>query len=375
MRSRFDEQLALLNRELIEMGALCEEVIALSAQALTEGNAELAARVAPLDQEIDRKEREIESLCLKLLLQQQPVAKDLRQISAALKMITDMERIGDQAEDIGEIITFLGGRGAENSNLLREMARSTIKMVTESVDAYVKHDTALADQVIAEDDTVDDYFARVKKDLIKRIAQDPDDGEFALDLLMIAKYFERIGDHATNIAEWVIFSVTGTSGRYMGMANNGADVKPNQGVGATNTSTTTNTAENTVGTATPKQNGLAVLGKYVGVSATQTIVEYATFAILHLIGVPSQIANGIAVVCSATYNFVMNRNVTFKSSSNFTRSVALFVLLWIWNFTFSTLLIGWMPGATGLSPYVVKFIAMACQFGWGYPLCKYVIFR
>ena len=174
MRSRFDEQLALLNRELIEMGALCEEVIALSAQALTEGNAELAARVAPLDQEIDRKERE---------------------------MITDMERIGDQAEDIAEIITFLGGRGAENSNLLREMARSTIKMVTESVDAYVKHDTALADQVIAEDDTVDDYFARVKKDLIKRIAQDPDDGEFALDLLMIAKYFERIGDHATNIAE------------------------------------------------------------------------------------------------------------------------------------------------------------------------------
>mgnify|MGYP000032743710 FL=1 len=137
------------------------------------------------------------------------MAKDLRQISAALKMITDMERIGDQAEDIAEIITFLGGRGAENSNLLREMARSTIKMVTESVDAYVKHDTALADQVIAEDDTVDDYFARVKKDLIKRIAQDPDDGEFALDLLMIAKYFERIGDHATNIAEWVIFSVTG----------------------------------------------------------------------------------------------------------------------------------------------------------------------
>ena len=159
------------------------------------------------------------------------------------------------------------------------------------------------------------------------------------------------------------------------MANNGADVKPNQGADVTNASATTNTAENTVGTATPKQNGLAVLGKYMGVSATQTIVEYATFAILHLIGVPSQISNGIAVVCSATYNFVMNRNVTFKSSSNFARSMALFVLLWIWNFTFSTLLIGWMPGATGLSPYVVKFIAMACQFGWGYPLCKYVIFR
>ena len=209
MRNKFDEQLSQLNHEMIEMGALCEEVIALASRALTENDKSLAARVAPLDSEIDRKERDIENLCLKLLLQQQPVARDLRQISAALKMITDMERIGDQAEDIAEIITFLGGRGAENSQLLREMARSTIKMVTESVDAYVKHDTALANQVIAEDDTVDDYFARVKKDLIKRIAQDPDDGEFALDLLMIAKYFERIGDHATNIAEWVIFSVTG----------------------------------------------------------------------------------------------------------------------------------------------------------------------
>ena len=209
MRSRFDEQLALLNKELIEMGALCEEVIARASQSLTEGNTALAAKVSPLDAEIDRKEREIESLCLKLLLQQQPVAKDLRQISAALKMITDMERIGDQAEDIAEIVRFLGGRGAENSDLLRDMARSTIKMVTESVDAYVKGDVTLAGQVIAEDDVVDDYFARVKRALIERIAKDPSDGEFALDLLMIAKYFERIGDHATNIAEWVIFSVTG----------------------------------------------------------------------------------------------------------------------------------------------------------------------
>ena len=209
MRSRFDQQLALLNRELIEMGALCEEVIALSAQALTEGNAELAARVAPLDQEIDRKEREIESLCLKLLLQQQPVAKDLRQISAALKMITDMERIGDQAEDIAEIISFLHGHQAEDNDLLREMAKAAIRMVTESVDAYVKCDTMLAEQVIAEDDTVDGYFTQVKESLIGKIAQDPADGEYALDLLMIAKYFERIGDHAVNIAEWVIFSVTG----------------------------------------------------------------------------------------------------------------------------------------------------------------------
>ena len=209
MRSRFDEQLALLNKELIEMGALCEEVIALAAQSLAEGSAALARSVAPLDAEIDRKEREIESLCLKLLLQQQPVARDLRQISAALKMITDMERIGDQAEDIAEIVVFLDGRGAESSELLRAMARSAIKMVTESVDAYVGRDVALAGQVIREDDVVDDYFARVKSALIGRIARDPSDGELALDLLMIAKYFERIGDHATNIAEWVIFSVTG----------------------------------------------------------------------------------------------------------------------------------------------------------------------
>ena len=209
MRSRFDEQLALLNRELIEMGALCEEVIALSAQALTEGNAELAARVASLDEEIDRKEREIESLCLKLLLQQQPVAKDLRQISAALKMITDMERIGDQAADIAEIITFLKGRSCENCEAIGEMGRATIRMVTESVDAFVKRDTALAEGVIRYDDVVDDYFLKVKSALIMLIAQNPDDGEYALDLLMIAKYFERIGDHATNIAEWVLFSVTG----------------------------------------------------------------------------------------------------------------------------------------------------------------------
>ena len=209
MRSRFDEQLALLNRELIEMGSLCEEVIALVSRALTEGDRELAAKVAPLDEEIDQKERAIESLCLKLLLQQQPVARDLRQISAALKMITDMERIGDQADDISEIIIYLDGRTAEHDDLLRSMARATIKMVTESVDAYVKHDTILAEKVIADDDTVDDYFEQVKRALIGKIAANPDDGEYALDLLMIAKYFERIGDHAVNIAEWVIFSITG----------------------------------------------------------------------------------------------------------------------------------------------------------------------
>ena len=204
MRSRFDEQLALLNKEMIEMGALCEEVIALASKALTEADPELAKKVAPLDAEIDQKERNIESLCLKLLLQQQPVARDLRQISAVLKMITDMERIGDQ-----EIVRYLAGRSAENDDLLREMARSTIHMVTESVDAYVQRDTMLAETVIAEDDVVDNAFDEVKRRLIDKITAHPEDGAYALDLLMIAKYFERIGDHATNIAEWVIFSVTG----------------------------------------------------------------------------------------------------------------------------------------------------------------------
>ena len=212
MRSRFDEQLELLNAEMIRMGAMCEEVIALAASALVKGDTETAARIAPLDKEIDQKERDIENLCMKLILQQQPVARDLRQISAALKMITDMERIGDQAEDIAEIITFLNGRTAEEHSQIREMAKAAIKMVTDSVDAYVKHDTELAEQVIAYDDVVDEYFDSVKTNLIGMIAENPADGEYALDLLMIAKYFERIGDHATNIAEWVLYSVTGVRG-------------------------------------------------------------------------------------------------------------------------------------------------------------------
>lgn len=209
MRSRFDEQLNTLNTEMIEMGALCEESIALASKALTTGDVSLAERVSSLSADIDQKERDIESRCMKLLLQQQPVARDLRQISAALKMITDMERIGDQAEDIAEIITYLEGRTAEETVHIRDMAAETISMVTDSVDAYVKKDTELAKSVIAHDDKVDEYFDKVKSRLIKMIAETPENGEYALDLLMIAKYFERIGDHATNIAEWVIFSVTG----------------------------------------------------------------------------------------------------------------------------------------------------------------------
>lgn len=208
MRSRFDEQLARLNQELIEMGALCEEAISLAAAALAEGDGREAG-VAALDREIDQKERDIETLCLKLLLQQQPVARDLRQISAALKMITDMERIGDQAEDIAEIITFLGGRTADEHTRITRMAKATTQMVTDSIDAFVRQDVSIAERVIRSDDIVDDCFVEVKNSLISMIAANPQEGEFTLDLLMIAKYFERIGDHATNIAEWVVFSVTG----------------------------------------------------------------------------------------------------------------------------------------------------------------------
>ena len=209
MRSQFDQQLAQLHRELIEMGALCEEVIALSSQALTEGDASLARRVAPLDRDIDRKERDIENLCLRLLRHQQPVAGDLRRISAALKMITDMERIGDQADDIAEIILSRGDRLLTADGTLRAMARAAIRMVSESVDAYVRQDVALAERVIASDDEVDEDFERIKRRLIDGISSGAEDGESVLDLVMIAKYYERIADHATNIAEWVEFSVTG----------------------------------------------------------------------------------------------------------------------------------------------------------------------
>ena len=209
MRSRFDEQLGLLNKKMIEMGAQCEELIAFVARALLNGDAEGAKKAKSQGREIDRMEREIESICLKLLLQQQPVAKDLRVISAALKMITDMERIGDQAEDIAEIIPFLNGKTGAEFDDFKLMAQATCKMVTNSIDAYVRQDVKLAKSVLEHDDIVDDAFRRMRDNLIKMITNNNADGEYAIDLLMIAKYFERIGDHATNIAEWVDFSVTG----------------------------------------------------------------------------------------------------------------------------------------------------------------------
>lgn len=209
MRSRFDEQLNLLNRKLITMGALCEDAITKASKALSERDLKKAQEVEAIDKEIDDMEREIESLCLKLLLQQQPVANDLRQISAALKMITDMERIGDQAEDIAEITAFLTEYSIPMYVHIEEMEKATIKMVTDSVNAFVKKDVQLAKSIIAYDDVVDNCFQEVKNNIISLIAQNPKEGEYALDLLMIAKYFERIGDHATNIAEWVLFSITG----------------------------------------------------------------------------------------------------------------------------------------------------------------------
>lgn len=209
MRNRFDEQLAELNKEIIEMGSMCEEVIDKATKAINLGDVQLAKTVKESGASIDQMERDIESRCMKLLLHQQPVARDLRMISAALKMITDMERIGDQAEDIAEIVTFLDGRTVGEMKLISEMAYKTIEMVTASVDAFVKKDTVIAEKVIEQDDIVDNYFSDIKTSIINWIANNPEDGEFALDLLMIAKYLERIGDHATNIAEWVIFSVTG----------------------------------------------------------------------------------------------------------------------------------------------------------------------
>ena len=207
MRNLYQEQLWNLNQELIQMGAACEEIIALAAQSLTDYTEDLKEKTDHVGAVIDESERTVENICMKLLLRQQPVASDLRQISAAMKMITDMERIGDQAEDIVDLIPKMS-RSAEDGPL-QKMAKAAQTMVTEAVDAYVKQDLTLAKKVMGDDDIVDDYFNQIKTDIIAIIASDPTDGEYALDLLMIAKYFERIGDHCTNIAEWVAFSLTG----------------------------------------------------------------------------------------------------------------------------------------------------------------------
>lgn len=209
MRNRFDEQLSQLNTELITMGALCEEAISGAAKYLIDNDSALKEKVIDTDKQIDRKERDIENLCLRLILHQQPVATDLRLISAALKMISDMERIGDQASDIAEIVKFVNKTNLRENVHIGDMARATIKMVTDSIDSFVKRDMDIAQSVILHDDTVDNLFLKIKGELISAIKDGTGDAEAPIDLLMIAKYFERIGDHAENIAEWVIYSITG----------------------------------------------------------------------------------------------------------------------------------------------------------------------
>ncbi len=210
MRSKFDEQLELLHRELVRMGALCESAIAMAAKALAEGNAQIAGQVPELSAEINQKERDIEAMCIKLLLQQQPVAKDLRVVSSALKMVTDMERIGDNSGDIADIVTMANISASDNTLPIQDMARATIKMVTDSINAFVRRDVQLARAVISYDDVVDGYFDDIKTNLIAQFGDPEANGEKVLDLLMIAKYFERMGDHASEIARWVLFSITGS---------------------------------------------------------------------------------------------------------------------------------------------------------------------
>lgn len=210
MRSRFDRELDLLNEELIEMGNIIESSIEAALTALVNQDIDLANRVVENDSEVDDMEKKIESRCLKLLLQQQPVASDLRLISSTLKMITDMERIGDQAADISELtIRLVGEKYIKKLNHLPQMGQATIKMVKDSIDAYVRKDLELVKSIIHYDDVVDDLFHTIKSEVIELIRDNEDNGEQAVDFLMIAKYLERIGDHAQNIAEWIYYSITG----------------------------------------------------------------------------------------------------------------------------------------------------------------------
>ena len=210
VRNRFDEQLHTLNHELLEMGALIERAIRSATDALVKQDVEAALQAIAADKEVDQAERDIESLCLKLLLQQQPVARDLRLISSALKMITDMERIGDQASDIAELVIYLSKEPyIKELTHLPQMAENAIRMVSSALDAYVRKDVVLAQEVMGMDDAIDALFVTVKDELIALIRNDAAAGSQAIDLLMIAKYYERIGDHACNIAQWVEYAVTG----------------------------------------------------------------------------------------------------------------------------------------------------------------------
>ncbi len=208
MREHFEEELSKLSNALVEMGALCEDAISCAVKYLLKNDAQMKKNAAEAEKQIDQKEREIETMCMRLLIQQQPVATDFRMITSALKMISDMERIGDQALDIAEIAEYVTDDIKSKINI-KEMAETTVKMVMNSVDSYVRKDIGIANSVIGLDDTVDALFDKAKSELINVIRTENENAEGLLDLLMVAKYFERIGDHAENIAEWVIFAVTG----------------------------------------------------------------------------------------------------------------------------------------------------------------------
>jgi len=209
VRNRFDQQLENLNNELVTMGALCEDAITSAIRALFEKNMEMAGKAREAERQIDQMEKDIESMCMRLLLQQHPVARDLRVISSALKMISDMERIGDQAADIAEISKYLMETEIPDAIHLRRMSDYAAGMVTRSINSFVNQDLDMARQVILDDDEVDSDFELIRESLIQAVRERTVDGEFLLDVLMIAKYIERVGDHATNLAEWVVYSITG----------------------------------------------------------------------------------------------------------------------------------------------------------------------
>lgn len=211
MRSRFDEQLRELNKEMIDMGRMIVQSIAMAIEALTDKDDILAKRIMEGDDQVDHAQKKIENICFNLLIQQQPVARDLRTVTAAMKMVTDMERIGDHAADISEMTILMGKESPiDKFQHINKMASETVIMLNHSIEAYVERDKEKAKEVIVHDDVVDQLFDEVKKDIINLIQKGSGDAEDALDLLMVAKYFERIGDHATNIAEWVIYSLKKT---------------------------------------------------------------------------------------------------------------------------------------------------------------------
>ena len=225
MRDRYEEQLRLLNKELMEMGALCERSIACAVKYLTENTPEMKQNAEECEKQIDHMERDIESLCMRLLMHEQPLATDFRLITAALKMISDMERIGDHAEDIVEIGGYIANIDMQLREHISEMAKSAVDMLTASINSYIQRDAELARNVILMDDTVDEFFIQIKQNLISVTCNEKEKAESVLDLLMIAKYFERIGDHAENIAEWVIYAVTGTFFRNGKIGGKYADYK------------------------------------------------------------------------------------------------------------------------------------------------------